>query len=129
MVNTQSHCSVCVCAVRRCAECDHPSPLCHGTAVCRAVAASSGYGYGRSDGRNLTVDTAGFSVIQGPPDWLAVVTGVADAWAGGQPFGTQPSVAVVDKGGNIVNSGEYVGCCDRGSTGWEVGGWRFQGCC
>lgn len=64
----------------------------------------AGYGYGRVDGRNLTVDCAGFNVIQGPPSWIKVLTPVRDAWAGGQPFGTQPSAAVVDRGGNIVDS-------------------------
>lgn len=72
-----------------------------------------GYGYGRTDGRNLTVDTSSFNVIQGPPNWIAVLTPVADAWAGGQAFGTQPSVAVVDKGGNIVNSRECVSPADH----------------
>jgi hypothetical protein len=79
--------------------------------VCAAPPPSScpaaGYGYGRTDGLNMTVDSVGFDVTQGPPDWLRVVTPVGDAWAGGQPFGIQPSVAVVDKGGNIVNSPDW----------------------
>ena len=69
--------------------------------------AASGHGYGRADGLNVTVDSANFDVTQGPPAWLRVEAAAGFAWAGGQPFGVQPSVAVVDKGGNIVNSLMY----------------------
>jgi hypothetical protein len=68
----------------------------------RRLAAASGYGYGRDDGRNISVESAQFNVILGNPSWLRVDTRVANAWAGGQPFGVQPRVAVIDKGGNIV---------------------------
>ena len=68
------------------------------------VLACAGHGYGRTDGLNLTVDSINFDVTQGPPAYLRVETAVGEAWAGGQPFGIQPSVSVIDKGGNIINS-------------------------
>ena len=56
---------------------------------------------------NMTVDSVNFDVTQGEPAFLRVLASAGEAWAGGQPFGVQPSVAVVDKGGNIISSTLY----------------------
>lgn len=52
----------------------------------------------------VTVDTIVFPVFVGPPHSLRVVAPVGNAWFGGQPFGQQPVISVVDAGGNWLRN-------------------------
>lgn len=54
--------------------------------------------------RRVFVDSAVFPVFVGPPHALRVVTHIGDAWFGGQPFGQQPVISVVDAGGNWLRN-------------------------
>jgi hypothetical protein len=54
--------------------------------------------------RRVFVDSAVFPVFVGPPHALRVVTRIGDAWFGGQPFGQQPVISVVDAGGNWLRN-------------------------
>jgi hypothetical protein len=57
----------------------------------------------------LSADTNGFDVELGKPQALQVDIQPYDAWAGGGPFGIQPSISLRDLGGNILRSdGESI---------------------
>ena len=66
----------------------------------------AGFGFG-SDAHSLipgriAVASAPFAVGVGLPHELRVRRALGRAWAGNQPFGLQPSVAIVDAGGNTL---------------------------
>ena len=72
----------------------------------RAATANSGDEQG---GAGAAAVSAQFDVRVGAPFALAVRRGAGRAWAGNQPFGVQPAVALVDAGGNVVGAAAVGG--------------------
>ena len=54
-----------------------------------------------------------FNVEIGPPHQLSILQHSSGSWAGNQPFPTQPKVALLDAGGNVVLADSESTCYSR----------------
>ena len=61
-----------------------------------------GRGYGRNDGQNMSTVSWLFNVEIGDPSALIVLRSPQGAFSGGHAFAVQPCIAVVDRGGNVI---------------------------
>lgn len=52
---------------------------------------------------SVSVESASFDVLPGPPYKLVVTSPAYGAWAGGTAFTFQPSVELRDAGGNVIS--------------------------
>ena len=55
-------------------------------------------------GSSVTVLSTKFDVSNGPASVLSIAQAPGDAWAGGQPFQTQPRIELQDYGGNVITT-------------------------
>ncbi|GMI03622.1 hypothetical protein TrRE_jg8633 [Triparma retinervis] len=55
-------------------------------------------------GTLVTVLSTKFDVLNGPVSVLSIAQAPEDAWAGGQPFQTQPHIELQDYGGNVITT-------------------------
>jgi hypothetical protein len=75
--------------------------------------------------------TDAFGVILSEPTYLRFAVSPGDAWAGGQPFGTQPRLSIQDAGGNVMytdSSSEVSVSVTHNPTGGAIVGTTTIAC-